>query len=221
MKDLKAIFFDLDNTLLDRNAAWEQYLSAWLHKHGIANIEDELAILLQRDNWGYSSREDFGTFMMQRYGIADDPKTYITELVDTVVGMFGTISAEMAAMVAACRQHYTVGIITNGDTRIQTRKIDNCGIREYFAADEIIISQSVGFGKPSKAIFDIAISPYGLHPEQCLYVGDHPINDIFGAAGAGWHTCWVSGARTFPEDCSRKPDITIKSAEELAALIPF
>jgi len=32
-----------------------------------------------------------------------------------------------------------------------------------------------------------------VQPEQCLYIGDHPVNDVQGATAAGMHALWMQG----------------------------
>lgn len=79
-------------------------------------------------------------------------------------------------------------LITNGFTEFQMSNIDALGIREFF--DIILISESEGIKKPDIQIFDRALHHLKTSPKDCLFVGDHPINDIEGAKNAGMITVW-------------------------------
>ena len=49
----------------------------------------------------------------------------------------------------------------------------------------LLVSGDVGVHKPDPRIFEIAAEKLGLKTEECVYVGDHPINDIQGALDSG------------------------------------
>ena len=70
--------------------------------------------------------------------------------------------------------------------------------------------------KPDKGIFEVVERELGVGPEVCVLVGDHPVNDVAGAHGAGWRSVWIDrdGTVPFPEDGPR-PDAVVASLTEL------
>ena len=76
-----------------------------------------------------------------------------------------------------------VGVITNGPSYLQNHKMDESGLREY--CDIVVVSGDLGVHKPDKRIFELTAERLGLKCEECVYVGDHPINDIQGALSSG------------------------------------
>ena len=76
-----------------------------------------------------------------------------------------------------------MGVITNGPTYLQNHKMDESGLRPY--CDIVTVSGDVGVHKPDPELFKIVAKRLNLKPEECVYVGDHPINDIKGALDAG------------------------------------
>lgn len=56
-------------------------------------------------------------------------------------------------------------------------------------------------------------------PEQCVYVGDHPVNDIEGAAAAGMNTIWIRVNQPWREGLSARPLRTIERLDELLTFI--
>jgi putative hydrolase of the HAD superfamily len=69
----------------------------------------------------------------------------------------------------ACQDH-RLGLITNGEGKLQRSKIQKLGLDPYFS--EIIISRKVDCAKPDKAIFELAAKKAGVPMEECIYVGD-------------------------------------------------
>lgn len=85
----------------------------------------------------------------------------------------------------------TLGIITNGFTRMQQPRMDNNKVSHHF--DHLVISEQVGVAKPHKGIFEHTFQLMGHPPkEQVLMVGDNPHADVLGGINAGIHTCWLN-----------------------------
>jgi putative hydrolase of the HAD superfamily len=82
----------------------------------------------------------------------------------------------------------SLGLITNGFSHFQMSNIAAPRIKEFF--DIILISESEGIKKPDIQIFNRAIHHLKSTPQDCMFVGDHPINDIDGAKHAGMITVW-------------------------------
>ena len=81
-----------------------------------------------------------------------------------------------------------MGIVTNGQSDRQNRKIDVLGIREFF--DVIVISEAEGLKKPHPEIFRRAVKRCKTSSHESVFVGDHPVADIEGAIGAGLAATW-------------------------------
>lgn len=85
-----------------------------------------------------------------------------------------------------------MGIITNGPTDHQFKKVKQLQLENWVPTDNIIISQSTGFQKPEREIFDLAAKEFGMDCERTLYVGDSFENDICGAKNGGWKSLWFN-----------------------------
>ena len=88
------------------------------------------------------------------------------------------------------KKHFEVGIITNGSTQRQKAKIINTNLNNYF--DTIIISEEVGFSKPDKRIFELALNKLNVQPENTLFVGDDLEKDIAGPQNANIKVCGLT-----------------------------
>ena len=109
----------------------------------------------------------------------------------------------------ALRAHYRLGLLSTG-----SRLPETVGLAGYF--ETVVFAQDHRVAKPDKGIFEVVQRELGLGPEVCVLVGDHPVNDVAGAHGAGWRSVWLDrdGAVLFPDDGPR-PDAVVATLAEL------
>lgn len=109
-----------------------------------------------------------------------------------------------------------MGIITNGPTDHQFKKVKQLQLEHWVPTDNIIISQSTGFQKPEREIFDLAAKEFGMDCKRTLYVGDSFENDIAGAKNGGWKSLWFNHRlREMPADEEAYHIKEVTSFEEL------
>lgn len=84
---------------------------------------------------------------------------------------------------------YRMGLITNGPADVQRQEVTTLGLAAYF--DPIYIEGEVGYGKPDPRVLASAAEAVGQPPERILFVGNSYRHDIEPAIGAGWRTAWI------------------------------
>jgi putative hydrolase of the HAD superfamily len=84
---------------------------------------------------------------------------------------------------------YPLGLITNGPADIQRQEIATLGLEHYFTA--ILIEGEMGEGKPHQSVFRRAEGLVGKSPSEILFVGNSYSHDIRPAIEAGWRTAWI------------------------------
>ncbi len=112
---------------------------------------------------------------------------------------------------------YKIGLITNGGHISQSRKIRMLGITDFF--DEIVITGDIGVSKPHAKPFEILAERIGIAPEEMLYVGDHPLNDVEGSRRAGYIPVWVKTTGTWLFDDIKKAPYEVDTVRELPELL--
>jgi putative hydrolase of the HAD superfamily len=80
------------------------------------------------------------------------------------------------------RRGYRLGIITNWDPSAR-RLLAHHGLDGFF--ERVVVSSEVGYEKPDRRIFEIAVAAAGVSPYESLYVGDNYYLDTVGARAAG------------------------------------
>lgn len=112
------------------------------------------------------------------------------------------------------RETYVLGVITNGDGELQRGKLKHLGL----ALPHVVISGEFGCEKPDPRIFHHALSLCGVRPQEAVFVGDRLDVDVAGAKGAGMRAVWFNhwGGSL---DGSVRPDAAIERFQELPEVL--
>lgn len=81
-----------------------------------------------------------------------------------------------------------IGLITNGDSQNQRKKLQKSKITDFF--DFIIISSEIGISKPDLKVFEKAKKMCGEKTEKIFYIGDSYEHDIEPSLKSGFNTIW-------------------------------
>ncbi len=190
---IRAVFFDFDDTLDTRDNAFRAGLSAFLRYYYPSLSEEEVAA--RSEEMFYFQRGHYGQIIYYRDMLAHFLEKWPPETpTDVETSLLRMIRAFAAAgqphpdvydtLTALRQKGYLIGIITNGTPRTQNHKIDHSGLRRY--VDLVVLAGDEGIQKPDVRIFRMAAARLGVPPTACLFVGDHPINDLDGARAAGF-----------------------------------
>ncbi|MFQ4143586.1 HAD family hydrolase [Chlorogloeopsis sp. ULAP02] len=190
---IKAILFDLDGTLLDRETSLKQFVSTQYDRfdfalHGIPK-DNYISRFIELDCRGYVWKDKVyqslvSEFSIEKLSWQDLLRDYEHQFIFSCVP-FPHLQTTLEALKQA---GYLLGIITNGREKFQQNSIQGLGIENYFEA--ILISESEGVRKPEAEIFSRALRKLGVKAEQSVFVGDHPKVDVLGAKNIGMKTIW-------------------------------
>lgn len=243
--NLKAIVFDLDNTLLDHNAAERQAISSFLPRY---YHEERIGALLRETperfiaayrRWNEALWRDLAMNRMtaeelkwQRFAwtlievapnfTAKDAERLGKDMGKTYLELYAEgwqLLPNADETLRTLAERYRLGLITNGFTEQQRGKLARFGWESRF--DAAVLSGELGVMKPHTAIFDHTLSALGLGAQEVVYVGDHYETDVVGALAAGWRAIWFCPAPTGrPENAvgsrvENRADWTISSLAEL------
>ncbi|MBM4261133.1 MAG: HAD-IA family hydrolase [Deltaproteobacteria bacterium] len=88
----------------------------------------------------------------------------------------------LETLSALKRRGMTLAVISNFDSRL-IKILHGLDTTEWF--EEIYVSSRVGYAKPDRRIFELALRNHGLNAENAAHVGDSEENDWRGANAAG------------------------------------
>lgn len=190
-----AVLFDLDNTLIDRDAAARELWRTELPPSKVSTaMEFDSSDHGQLLRWlGWSAGH-----------------------LSSKVADFTGADPRVIQMVTRVARTYPIAVASNGGPA-QRSKLAAAGLSEAFRR-MVFISSELNIEKPERAFFDYVTHAMGIDPSLALMVGDHPHNDILGAKHAGLKTCWISHGRRYPADQSL-PDFQIEHITQLETLL--
>ncbi len=193
LKMIKAVLFDLDGTLLDRDESVKGFIHSQYDR--LNNIvghiprENYIKRFIELDQRGYVWKDKVYQQLVIEFQITEITweemlQDYIAEFKNHCVPF-----PNLIPMLEELRsRNLRLGMITNGRGQFQLDNIKALGIEEYF--DRILISEWEGIKKPDPDIFKRALKQLNVAPHESIYVGDHPDNDVKAAQNVGMIGVW-------------------------------
>ncbi|WP_145410616.1 HAD family hydrolase [Paenibacillus xylanexedens] len=210
---IKGILFDLDGTLLDREQSLIAFIRNQYHRIQAFQSVDE-PIFLQRfielDQKGYVWKDKVYQALINEFNLDlnwdELLEDYIQSFQYHCIGFPGLIET----LNYLKDKQMKLGIITNGFGRFQMNNIKGLHIDHYF--DGIFISEIEGLRKPDINLFNRALDRLGLEPQESIFVGDHPVNDVDASIHAGMRGIWKE------DDYFGKPSTNYMSIKDLVEI---
>ena len=222
---IKAVIFDFDHTLYDRDLTYEKMvpalcaeLDAYVNKE--LSPAEMLARMQQADRdgaypsgWPTVYREKIAQGV---FTTVPDYDTYMRAVRRHHPVSITLFSDTLQTLTTLREMGMKLGMLTNGGIKSQTDKLNNTPLAPYF--DEIIICGTLPEEKPHASAFHTICRALGVAPEEAMFVGDHPYNDVEGAKKAGLTSVWIPYVKPYPAD-ALPPDHTIDALAELVDLV--
>jgi putative hydrolase of the HAD superfamily len=129
----------------------------------------------------------------------------------------GVIDGAHELMDFLKQKGYRMHMCSNGFHEVQYKKLDACGLRDYF--DTIILSEDAGVNKPAKAYFDYALKVSGANRKTTLMIGDNLQSDILGALNAGLDAMLFNRWQVPPEDIPQEPTFIVETLSAIKTIL--
>ncbi|MBN7818580.1 pyrimidine 5'-nucleotidase [Bowmanella yangjiangensis] len=191
------ILFDADDTLFDFDAFAGLKLAFSRFEQAFEELDFKHFLDVSMPLWRQYQDGEISSEELQRRRFAHwadkhemCPGEINTHFVEAM-GQTSKLLPGARELLDALSGKATLGIITNGFTRMQQMRLDSNGVSEHF--HHLVISEQIGVAKPHKGIFEHTLALLGNPPkDQVLMVGDNPHADVLGGLNAGIHTCWLN-----------------------------
>ena len=217
---IKAIIFDLDNTLIDfmsmKKAASTAAANAMI-KAGLKEYPEDLAARLFAFylEHGIESDDAFEEYLMQEYKAVDyrilaaAVNAYLKEKYLHLKPYTGVAKT----LRELKHQGFKLGVVSDGLRLKAWMRLNEAGLDEYFNA--VVTYEDTGKQKPAKEPFLLICDELKVKPEECLMVGDWPERDMQGGKLAGMQTCFAK----YGQKREAKADYEIESFANLLDII--
>jgi putative hydrolase of the HAD superfamily len=212
----RAVLFDLDGTLHDRDAGLAAFVARQHADLGLDALGVPVGAWTRRfvelDRGGRVWKDAVYARLCEEFALAHDPRDLLARYVEGFAA-HAVPSPGLRPTLAALRAAgYRVGIVTNGRGLFQRATLAALGVDDLL--DAVVVSEECGLRKPQAEIFDLALERCGGRRDGSWFVGDDPEADVRGAEGAGLRAVLFDPRRTEPAMRPR-----IESLDELLGLV--
>lgn len=223
LTQVKAVVFDLEGTLLDRKKSREKFIEEQYERFHDYLVRIQLADFRKKfieldDDEDHDKPELYKAiikeFHIDRLTWKDLFNDFEMHFYRYVFPYYDTLYT----LEKLTTNGYLTGVIANGKSKIKQFRLHTLGVED--AINYLSTSETVGYRKPHPKIFEDMLSQLGTKPEETMYVGDDPLNDVAPARAMGMISVWFKEdddveVEPLPEEI----DFTIKSTEELLTIL--
>ncbi len=196
-------FFDLDDTLCDRGAAFARWFSGFCAEYGL-DEQTARPVVDEFDQHGATPRPVFFGLVRERFGLSVSVEHLVAGYAPAYTKQYQLEPEVRDGLLALREDGWVVGIVTNG-MPWQLDKIQGTGLDKV--VDGWAISEVEGATKPDPEIFRRAAAICGGTLDEAVWmVGDNSLADIGGAVLSGLRSIWIDLGRDWPYP-TYKPDV--------------
>lgn len=196
LSDSETLLIDADDTLWENNIYFERAIANFIsflnhHEYSPGQVREVLNEV-EREcivTHGYGLHS-FAHALVQTFErLAVEPLT--AALHETISGFAHTIAEHPVEILPdvpetlqyLSARHHLI-LLTKGHIAEQTGKVERSGLKEYFAACEVVVEKDA-------ATYGAVVSKYDLSPDSTWMVGNSPKSDINPALAAGLNAVFV------------------------------
>jgi len=233
MAKIKAVIFDIDNTLIDffkmKELAVEEAIYAMIAS-GLKKSHDEIwnAIDIVYQKHGVEYQNIFNDVLKQFEGKVDNKKlgAAISAYRRVKTGHIMPYANVIPTLIALTKRGYKLGVISDAPSLQMWIRLCDMGLEHFF--DFVIASEEEGALKPSPLPFKKAIEILKMKPDEIMMVGDNTHRDVSGAKNMGMISTLakygqlgkrIVGIPSFPANDKVKPDYEIMDIKELLEIL--
>lgn len=201
MKNIRHIFFDLDNTLWDhRNNAYLTLKEIYKRENvqekynlGFEDFHREYFTINERlwaqirdgeiDKEYLRKHRFYDSFLF--FGIDDYDLAQVFEqnFLDEILNYNDLVEGAFELLEYLSEKGYTLHILSNGFKEVTYRKCELSGIQNYFQT--ITSADELNVRKPQPEIYEYALKKANAKKEESIMIGDDWIADVEGALSFG------------------------------------
>ncbi|HPE68418.1 MAG TPA: YjjG family noncanonical pyrimidine nucleotidase [Thermotogota bacterium] len=218
MKKYKAVIFDLDNTLLNFDAAEEVALQMTFSSRGreLSEMELELYRQINDKQWGrmqkkLQSKEEtvvkrFEEFAEKINLTGHDAAEINAQFLRHVTEPVEFEPHALHVLQTLTQRGYKLALLSNGIKSVQHVRLERSGLHQFFPV--FVTSEETGWLKPDPRIFHETCARAKVKPSEAIYVGDSYEADVLGARAAHMDVIWYQKKEaTAPPDDRSVPVI--------------
>lgn len=225
MMDIRAVFIDVDNTLLDFDLSSRQAIELVCKDEGIEFTDKMVEVFLEVSDMLWKKVEkgiitkadiyrDRWKLIFQRLGINADGERFDL-LYRQKMNLCAVEIDGARELLEYLSGKYTLFSASNASHERLVGRLGAAGLDKFF--NDHFSSQRLDALKPDKEFFGRALKIAGFSAEESIVIGDSLTADIAGGKNAGMRTCYFDFAGK--EDACQMADFAVKSLLEIKNIL--
>ena len=199
---IKAIIFDLDNTLLDfmkmKQFAVKAAITA-MNEAGL-NINEDQAykdIFKLYESKGWENQQVFDDFLIQNFGKVSN-KILAAGIVsyrrarEATLLVYPNVNKTLIELI---KMGIQLAVVSDAPSREAWMRLYYLNLHHVF--DPVLTYDDSGAHKPSPKPFEMALDILNVNSDEALMIGDWPDRDVVGASQIGMKTIFARYGDTF------------------------
>ena len=199
---IKAIIFDLDNTLLDfmkmKQFAVKAAITA-MNEAGL-NIDEDQAykdIFKLYESKGWENQQVFDDFLVQNFGKVSN-KILAAGIVsyrrarEATLLVYPNVNKTLIELI---KMGIQLAVVSDAPSREAWMRLYYLNLHHVF--DPVLTYDDSGAHKPSPKPFEMALDILNVNSDEALMIGDWPDRDVVGASQIGMKTIFARYGDTF------------------------
>ena len=221
----KAIFFDVDDTLLNFGSGSQWALADVFARFDVA-LDAAVKQRYEGINNGLWAEQKQGLRSVQN--VIDSRFRLLFEALNWQIDADAFRDAYQANLaqshvleqgaletVRHLSQKYPLYVASNSILAMQTSRLRLAKLLPYF--QDLFVSNDIGYEKPDQRFFETCLQRSQLQPQDIVFVGDSLEADMVGASGCGMIACWYNPQqKSVPQDLNIAH--TVQHLDELTQL---
>ena len=199
---IKAIIFDLDNTLLDfmkmKQFAVKAAITA-MNEAGLNSNEDQAYkdIFKLYENNGWENQQVFDDYLIQKFGkvshkiLAAGIVSYRRAREATLL-VYPNVNKTLIELI---KMGIKLAVVSDAPSREAWMRLYYLNLHHVF--DPVLTYDDSGAHKPSPKPFQMALNNLNVNSDEALMIGDWPDRDVVGASQIGMKTIFARYGDTF------------------------
>lgn len=196
LKDIEAIVFDIDGTLIDSMHVWRDVDDIFIEKYHLT-VPEDFYEGMEGKSYSETAQYFLDVFPELPHTVKELEEEWHEMVFDIYTKEMSLKKGAYEFILTMHNEGKKLGIATSNSRDLAEGMLKSNDVWKYF--DSVWTSDEAKMGKPAPDVYLKVAESLGVKPEQCLVFEDVP-NGILAGKNAGMKVCAVADVFSMPQE---------------------